>query len=375
MDIQLLIGIIVFIIIVCVGLNKMDNTQENFDTDNVLCEKSDSLDGTSNSNNCPVDPDYDPSEYAKKADLIKDCPSIPDMSEYVLKSTIPSNHRCPACICPKISANNISCGSIDEKLSKCEAKNKELHKKLDQRPIEDCSQSNCAKLAQHNPGKICSKGDKPCIYINKTVNIPKNEFSCPEIIPCVDNDKKDVVNTIQNMLKQPSNTDLTNLQQIQDLLENTNLETRTNIETELNKLKNELKRLKNKHTTTHKPHHGPHGGPHRGPHGGPDNSNNNVYNDYDYPEDYDDNKLEEKILEFEKKLKETNNNLTTPSPTQLHQLTTTLSPTTLSPSALYPSAKKKKKLEDIEVNSYDSSQLHHILNDNKFEKIDKNCLL
>ena len=382
MDIQLLIGIIVFIIIVCVGLNKMDNSQENFETENVLCEKSDGSDETSSSNNCPVEPDYDPSEYAKKTDIEKDCPNVPNMSEYVLKSSIPSNHRCPSCICPKISANGISCGKIDKDLEKCKKHNKKLQNDLEQRPIQDCSHSNCAKLAKQNPGKICSKGDKPCIFIEKQVNIPKSEFSCPEVKPCVTTSEKNVVNIVQSMLDEPNQDNLTHLQTVNDLLEQINLESRQDLSDEVSKLEEQLKHLRQqqKQTTTHKPHHKPHHKPPHKPHHRKNNNNNNtIYNDYDYPTEYDNNRLEEKILEFEQKLKDTTNNLTTPSPTQLQHITTmapeindifdpikpSMSQTTLAP---------QNNIEEYDVDSYDATELQHILNNNTFGEVNKRCL-
>jgi hypothetical protein len=58
---------------------------------------------------CPVPPDYDPSHYIKKTEIDTEvrCPKMPDLRNYVLKSTIPPATKCPPCICPKV---NVSAG-------------------------------------------------------------------------------------------------------------------------------------------------------------------------------------------------------------------------------------------------------------------------
>lgn len=58
---------------------------------------------------CPVPPDYNPSLYIKKTEIEKEqaCPKMPNMKDYVLKSSIPPEKECPPCICPKV---NVSAG-------------------------------------------------------------------------------------------------------------------------------------------------------------------------------------------------------------------------------------------------------------------------
>ena len=60
---------------------------------------------------CPVPDDFNPNNYIKKAQVEDYCSSkdsvkgrdrMPDMSKYILKSAIPPEQECPACICPKI---------------------------------------------------------------------------------------------------------------------------------------------------------------------------------------------------------------------------------------------------------------------------------
>lgn len=56
---------------------------------------------------CPVDPDFDITQYVKKTeinDMVK-CPKVPDMKDFVLKSSIPPASKCPSCICPKVKVS------------------------------------------------------------------------------------------------------------------------------------------------------------------------------------------------------------------------------------------------------------------------------
>ena len=94
-----LISIILFFVFVFVYLHNLeskenfylDNSLNNVSTENsceVLNENGQCLNNVNNSNN------------ANNFDLSK-CPKIPDMSNYVLKSSIPPKMKCPPCICPK----------------------------------------------------------------------------------------------------------------------------------------------------------------------------------------------------------------------------------------------------------------------------------
>ena len=52
-------------------------------------------------------------EWLRKTELPpnwnKDCPAHPDLTNFVLKSTIPPNQKCPSCICPKIKIDAALC--------------------------------------------------------------------------------------------------------------------------------------------------------------------------------------------------------------------------------------------------------------------------
>jgi hypothetical protein len=65
---------------------------------------------------CPVPPDYDPSQYIKKTEIDTEirCPKMPDLKDYVLKSTIPPATKCPPCICPKVNVKAGFCKKCPE---------------------------------------------------------------------------------------------------------------------------------------------------------------------------------------------------------------------------------------------------------------------
>ena len=136
---NLLIGILVLIVLVFVLFRSQENFEEN-DDQNVLIarlmeniqkknddddDQDDDVDPDScvNPSNiervarvvakkyCPVPDDFNPNNYIKKAQVEDYCSSkdsqsckenMPDMSKYVLKSSLPPESKCPSCICPKI---------------------------------------------------------------------------------------------------------------------------------------------------------------------------------------------------------------------------------------------------------------------------------
>ena len=67
---------------------------------------------------CPVPPDYNPSQYIKKTELEKEqsCPKMPDLKDYVLKSSIPPKQECPACVCPKVNITAEMCNQDEKEL-------------------------------------------------------------------------------------------------------------------------------------------------------------------------------------------------------------------------------------------------------------------
>lgn len=111
---------------------------------------------------CPVPPDYNPSLYIKKTELEKEqaCPKVPNMKDYVLKSSIPPPKECPPCICPKV---NVSAG-----LCKDAGKEEELVCP----PPKPCGAEECSKVVKcPAPQSFSSVLDDDMVkkYVNELV--------------------------------------------------------------------------------------------------------------------------------------------------------------------------------------------------------------
>ena len=98
------------------GMEK-DDDDDNGDQSNPQCVKPANIERVARviaKKYCPVPDDFNPNNYIKKAQVEDYCSSkdsvkcrdrMPDMSKYILKSAIPPEQECPACICPKINCN------------------------------------------------------------------------------------------------------------------------------------------------------------------------------------------------------------------------------------------------------------------------------
>jgi hypothetical protein len=105
---------------------------------------------------CPVSPDYNPANYIKKTeiDLETACPKLPDLKDYVLKSTIPPVQKCPSCICPKVKVSAGMCKECPKPRNNCPK-------------CEPCGVEQCRDVIQ-------------CASNEKQVSCPK----CPPPMPC-----------------------------------------------------------------------------------------------------------------------------------------------------------------------------------------------
>jgi len=70
---------------------------------------------------CPVAPDFDITQYVKKTEVneMVKCPEVPDMRDFVLKSSIPPASKCPSCICPKVKVSAGFCKKCPEPKDIC----------------------------------------------------------------------------------------------------------------------------------------------------------------------------------------------------------------------------------------------------------------
>ena len=131
---------------------------------------------------CPVSPDYNPANYIKKTeiDLQQSCPKMPDLKDYVLKSTIPPVQKCPSCVCPKVQVDAGLCKKCPEPKNTCPAP-------------EPCSIEQCRKIVKCEPWEkqvACPKcpAPEPCPQLPQKVcpaiSIPDSNIKCPEPKPC-----------------------------------------------------------------------------------------------------------------------------------------------------------------------------------------------
>ena len=131
---------------------------------------------------CPVPPDYNPADYMKKSeiDLATACPKLPDLKDYVLKSTIPPVQKCPACVCPKVKVSAGMCKKCPEPRNNCP--------KPEPCGIEQCK--NIIKCAPGNQPVHCPKcpAPEPCPEPPEKVcpafELPKSDIQCPAPKPC-----------------------------------------------------------------------------------------------------------------------------------------------------------------------------------------------
>ena len=105
------------------------------------------------------------------------CPAHPDLTNYVLKSTIPSKQDCPACICPKVKVNAGLCREPSKE--EC-LKNTEVLKDAPCPKPEPCPEPVCP------PQQPCPDPD-PTVWIKRSELPPDWNKKCPppkECSPC-----------------------------------------------------------------------------------------------------------------------------------------------------------------------------------------------
>ncbi len=131
---------------------------------------------------CPVSPEFNPADYIKKTeiDLETACPKLPDLKDYVLKSTIPPVQKCPACICPKVKVSAGMCKECPEPRNNCPK-------------CQPCGVEQCRDVIQCAPGDqqiSCPKcpAPMPCPEIPEKVcpafELPESDIKCPAPKPC-----------------------------------------------------------------------------------------------------------------------------------------------------------------------------------------------
>lgn len=131
---------------------------------------------------CPVPPDYNPADYIRKSaiDLERSCPKLPDLKDYVLKSTIPPVQKCPACVCPKVKVSAGMCKECPTPKNNCP-------------PCKPCGVEECAgviKCSSKEKPVSCPKcpPPQPCPEPPEKVcpafELPTSDIKCPSPKPC-----------------------------------------------------------------------------------------------------------------------------------------------------------------------------------------------
>lgn len=131
---------------------------------------------------CPVGPDYNKSDYIKKSeiDFQAQCPKMPDLKDYVLKTTIPPVQKCPSCVCPKVKVSAGMCKKCPVQKNNCP--------KPEPCGIEQCK--NVIKCASNEKHFSCPKCPapqpcpKPIQKVCPAFEIPKTNLKCPPPQPC-----------------------------------------------------------------------------------------------------------------------------------------------------------------------------------------------
>tara|TARA_Y100000590_G_scaffold203994_1_gene231408 strand:+ start:4539 stop:5387 length:849 start_codon:yes stop_codon:yes gene_type:complete len=91
---------------------------------------------------CPVPLDFDISQYKKRTEPDD---SHPDLKDYVLKSSIPPAHKCPSCVCPKVSV--LAGVGADAVCPPC--------------PVQRCPPQPKIEIPKCPPPQVCPE-PKPC---------------------------------------------------------------------------------------------------------------------------------------------------------------------------------------------------------------------
>lgn len=207
-------------------------------------------------NYCPVPPDFDMTQYVKKTEIKeKQCPKMPNLKDYVLKSSIPPVQQCPPCVCPKVKVASGLC-------KKCPEISKDLCP-----PPKPCDVDQCKNVIKCGPGdKIippCPKCPevKPCpkeeVKICPAVKLPSpNDLKCPSPEPCPDKkcppckyygmkeSTKDASEVIDELIKE-DNVD--ELRKLKERLDDLDLQHPDDLQNTIDDLKMKLAKKGEKH--------------------------------------------------------------------------------------------------------------------------------
>ena len=255
---------------------------------------------------CPVGPDYNPDDFIKKTELKESCPKMPNLEDYILRSAIKPQQKCPACICPRITVNEGDV-AVSNKCNTCLNKCNVENIKENSTEYKDIKNfcNHFVKCSPCTPAKM----DKQTLDAIKKNLV--SQLNCPPPQPCSIN--KDIFDLLDNLIKNKNNPKYTSL--LKKIKEKVNKLNLNNIN--INNLQQQI--LKEKQE-----------------------------------------KL--KLLNIIKKIKEDQKKLSKQLLIEKEQKTTTLSPTTLSPTTLSPTTLSPTTTTttsmDININNINHEENH-----------------
>lgn len=192
---------------------------------------------------CPVPPNFDITQYVKKTEIKeKQCPPMPDMKDFVLKSSIPPVQQCPPCVCPKISVE----GGLEKK---CPEPNFQCP------PPKPCGFEECKNVIKCRDNETmvppCPECPPPApcpkepVKVCPAVKLPsKKDLECP---PCkyygMKQVDKDIMFKLQDLI---DNNDMEKLKEIKDKVNELDIADPEELQKTIDQLREKLKKQNNK---------------------------------------------------------------------------------------------------------------------------------
>ena len=193
---------------------------------------------------CPVPADYNSDDYVKKSEVReKTCPKVPDLKDFVLKSSIPPVQQCPSCVCPKVKVEsglskdcpkpNIECpGPKPCNFEQC----KNIIKCVPgEKMVPPCDTCPPPQPCPTEPPKVCPAFKLPTL----------DDIKCP---PCkyygVKESKKDINQLLSDMI---ANNENDKLLKLKERLNELDIQDPEELEKTINRLREQLKKTSHNH--------------------------------------------------------------------------------------------------------------------------------
>jgi len=194
---------------------------------------------------CPVPADFNIDDYVKKSEIKeKTCPKVPNLKDFVLKSSIPPAQQCPPCVCPKVKVQGGMCKECPKPEEKvCP-------------PPKACGVNECKNIIKCAPGEVEIPPCDPCPApqpcptqppkVCPAIPLPDpKDIKCP---PCrymgVKESKKNINDLINELIENNENDKLLKLK---EKLNELDLQDPEELEKTIKMLRDKLKRSQSSH--------------------------------------------------------------------------------------------------------------------------------